>query len=73
MDNLSANQCAEKHNQVKNAQPSWFVIHGGSGAQRYRWSDWAAQTADWLVQTGAWVIYRDGDQVEAKHRCMIVN
>jgi hypothetical protein len=73
MGTISANQCAEKHNQAKNAQPRWFVIHGGVGAQRYRWSDWAARTADCLVRTGQWVIYQDGDQVELKHRCMLVN
>ena len=38
MDNLPANQCAEKHIQVKNAQPAEIVIYGPTYVDRHPYS-----------------------------------
>ena len=72
MQDIALDTCPNKHANA-NHPPRWFVLHGGAGQQRYRWSEWAARTADTLIRTGQWVIYQDGDQIELKHRCMIVN
>lgn len=59
----SASKCEE---------PRWFLLHGAIGAERSRWGAEMKALADKLVECG-WVIWRDGDTVEAKHRCMMPN
>lgn len=60
------------HMQTGHTEPLWIVLHGGAGAQRYRWGEWAKGVADTLVSSGQWIIYRDGNQVELKHRSMVL-
>ena len=67
------NSFARDNSAPHGAEPRWFVLHGGAGAQRYRWDAWAKGVADALVSTGQWVIWRDGCQVEIKHRCMLAH
>jgi hypothetical protein len=49
-------------------KPMWMVLHGGAGAQRYRWSEWARGVVRDLTSSGHWIAYQDGNQIELKHR-----
>jgi hypothetical protein len=71
MDNLP-NQVRERNASSENEPPMWFVLHNASGSQRRRWGPAMAQLADELVSYG-WVVWRSGNQVEAKHRCLLPN
>jgi hypothetical protein len=67
-----ANQAHARNTSSENDPPKWFVLHSALGAQRRRWGDDMARLADDLLAHG-WVVWRSGDQVEAKHRCMMAN
>lgn len=53
-------------------EPIWMVLHTPSGSQRRRWGADMARIADELVRCD-WVIWRDGSEVHAKHRCLMAH
>lgn len=67
-----ANQSPARNASSENDDPTWFVLHNATGCQRRRWGPDMAQLAEELIRYG-WVIWRSGNQVEAKHRCMLVH
>lgn len=67
-----ANQKPARNTSSENEQPMWFVLHNASGSQRRRWGPDMAKLADDLLNYG-WVVWRSGNQVEAKHRCLMAH
>jgi len=66
MNETVPNQFPARNTQAQ--KPMWMVLHGGSGAQRYRWDGWAEGVVTWLTGTGYWVSEHVGEQIELRHR-----
>ena len=59
----------------RNAQeerPMWMVLHGGAGAQRFRFDGWAESVVEWLTATGCWIAKREGSQLELRHKSRVM-
>lgn len=73
MTTLTLSTQRVQNDTCQSQKPMWMVLHGANEAKRYRWSDWAKETADALVRTGEWVVWQTGNQVEVKHRSRLEN
>ena len=69
MENIPIELRPGNNSQVE-TPPLWLVIHYADKPSRKRWGPWAEELIDQLTRFH-WVVYRDGNQVECRHRSML--